>query len=165
MEQLETISVFQQRQVNITFFANHSAVLLIFPAAALATVCYWPMIYSVETYIMTRNGNSYFFPLFFFFFATLLFLFVDRPLELLATVLFAFIRLSANLYEKSRSAFSFSCGIFSCTLCFLYKIEIFIFAMSTKFQKTLIYHFLVFIDIWCNAISISATPTCPNILL
>ena len=58
----------------------------------------------VVTYIMTRNGNSCFFPPFF---ATSLFLFVGRLLELLATVLFAFIRLSANSHEKSRSVLFF----------------------------------------------------------
>ena len=60
--QLETISVFQQTQVNITFFTNYSTVLLTFATAAFVTVCYWPMTYSVVTYIMTRNGNSCFFP-------------------------------------------------------------------------------------------------------
>ena len=161
MAQLETISVFQQTQVNITFFTNYSTVLLTFATAAFVTVCYWPMTYSVVTYIMTRNGNSCFFsPLF----ATSLFLFVCRPLELLATVLFAFIRLSANSHEKSRSVFSSLCGILSCTLCLFYNIQPFTFTMSTRCQKILIYHLLVFADMQYNAISISAKST-PLMLL
>ena len=161
MEQLETISVFQQTQINITFFANHSAVLLTFATVAFVTVCYWPMT-SVITYIMTRNGNSCFFP---HFFATSLFLFFGRHLELLGTVLFAFIRLSTNSHEKSRSVFSSFCGILSCTLCLLHNIQPFTFAMPTRCQKTLICHLLVFTDIQYNAVSISAKSTPPILLL
>ena len=58
MAQLEAISVFQQTQINITFFTNYSTVLLTFATAAFVTVCYWPMTYSVVTYIMTWNDNS-----------------------------------------------------------------------------------------------------------
>ena len=122
--------------------------------AAFLTLCYWPMTYSVVTYIITRNGNSCFF-------AKSLFLFVGRPLELLATVLFAFIRLSANSHEKSRSVFFSFCGILSCTLCLLYNIQSLTFAMSTRYQKTLINHLLVFTDIRYNARNTSAKSTPP----
>ena len=86
-------------------------------------------------------------------FATSLFLFVDRPLELLAKVLFAFIRLSADSHEKSRS------------VCFFYNIQSFTFVMSTRCQKILIYHLLGFTNICYNAISISAKTTHPVLLL
>ena len=75
------------------------------------------------------------------------------------------IRLSANSYEKSRSVSSSLRGILSCTLCLLYNIQPFTFAMSTRCQKILIYHLLVFTDICYNAISISAKSTCPLLLL
>ena len=155
VKQLETISVFQQTQINITFFANHSTV-------AFVTVCYWPMNYSVVTYIMTRNGNSCFFPPLF---ATSLFLFVDQPLELLAKVLLAFIRLSANSHEKSRSVFSSLCRILGWNLYLFYNIQSFTFVMPRRFQKILIYPFLVFADIRYNAISISAKTIHPVLLL
>ena len=100
-----------------------------------------------------------------FFFATSFFFFVGRPVELLATVLFPFIRLLANSHEKSSSVFSSLRGILSCTLCLLYNIQPFTFAMSTRFQKILMYHRLVFTDIRHNAISISAKFTPPMLLL
>ena len=75
------------------------------------------------------------------------------------------IRLSANSHEKSRSVSSSLRGILSCTLCLLYNIQPFTFAMSTRFQKILMYHRLVFTDIRHNAISISAKFTPPMLLL
>ena len=126
MEQLETIFVFQQTQINIIFFADHSTVLLTFATVAFITVCYW----SMTSYRTLSHGmaTAAFFP---HFFATSLFFFVGWPLELLATFLFAFIRLSANSYEISRSVFSSFSGILSCTLCLLYNIQPFTFGMST----------------------------------